>query len=228
LCGASVGAVACSDTPTNPIPPVSNDSGVTPDTNTVKPDGSVNPGTDGGGGTDSGGGVDSGSCAVLKPASGKAAFCPFQAKVDAGGVDSGLGPNCAQGSTCCAGQKGPNNGPFDPTVCAIGGADKCPAPTNPAFRAEGYECTEADDCATGVCCINPFKAGTAPSLDSYLGCTTLKGDLGTRCKATCGADELQGCQTVAECGAGKTCVPINVGPGGSTTKAPLIFMGYCK
>jgi hypothetical protein len=218
---ASVGliSVACSTDPVGGGLPTATPTN-TADTGTPGKDG-------GGGGTDGGGGVpDAATClAKLRPNAAAGPFCPFVPK-----PDGGVGVNCATGETCCLGSAklGVDAG-FDPSECKAGGATACAPASDPKQNPSNFECTEKDDCATGqVCCIVPFlmaldggpsaKPGTGTNANK---CVIARGENGTRCKATCAANDLQGCQQDSDCTTG-TCTSISVGPG------DRVQMGYCK
>lgn len=134
--------------------------------------------------------------------------------------DSGAGPSCEAGQTCCNGSQRSSGG-FDPTTCIDGPATDCPAPSNPNFKAQAYECNQPTHCTEaglGVCCIVPLSEGG--SLDpNTQQCHRLQGEHGTRCKASCAENEKVGCQSDAQCATGQTCKPVRVGPN--------IDMGYC-
>jgi hypothetical protein len=230
LCAAGAAGVACSD-PVNPVPPAPvtpvADTGTAPDTSVPPP-----PADTGTNSNDTGTGTDAGACAFppkLRPGSvdggPKGPFCPFAPKP---GADAGVGVNCGAGETCCNGQKqaAPSTS-FDPSVCKVGAATACPAPTDPAAKPENFECAEKTQCAAGnVCCFN-FSATdqtkTVGSLiDNTTKCPTVIYERGTTCKSACGAKDAQACMTDAECGAGKTCFAVKAGPGGR------IDIGICK
>jgi hypothetical protein len=210
-------AVACSDSTTTPLPtPTPTGDGGRTDSGNNTGDGSVVPG-DGGG--------DAANCtARLRPNPEAGAFCPFVPRAN----DAGVGLNCATGETCCNGQARGGDAGFDPSVCVNGNANQCPAPTN-GQPAEAYECAEKDDCmGAQVCCTSgsPGADGGArkPGLgnDQFM-CTELIGERGTRCKAQCDpTTDFQVCQQSSECGGGKTCRVVKIGPGGR------IQVGICE
>jgi hypothetical protein len=135
-----------------------------------------------------------------------------------------MGPECAQGETCCWGLKPAGAGSFDPSSCAASVED-CPDPTDPAKEKLAFDCQETSDCGSGeVCCIVPDTkgsfAGKAPKIPTAA-CGTLITNAGTRCQASCGANDVQACQTDAECTGGKKCQLAKVAFGNVT-------MGACK
>lgn len=168
---------------------------------------------------DGGADADAAVCfSKLRPAPDAGPFCYFIPK-----PDGGNGINCATGQTCCYGAPKGGDAGFDPSTCVNGGSAACPAPTNDASTpGDSFECAEKDDCTGNqVCCIIPFgDAGVTTGVDNFT-CTFAKGEKGTRCKASCGTGELQGCQSDTECN-GKTCTIVNVGTG------DRLQMGYCK
>lgn len=217
VAAAVLGLAACSGDDTKPI--TTKDSGVdsttgdsgNKDTSTDSP--SVDTGTD--------------SAVVcfskLRPDPDAGPFCYFIPKAN----DGGNGINCATGETCCYGApKGPDAG-FDPSSCVTGGAAACPAPTTDGSTGDSFECAEKDDCPQGQsCCIVPLITADGGSATIKTGvdkftCNFASGERGTRCKATCGTGDFQGCQSDSECG-GKKCVQLNVGSG------DRLQMGYCN
>jgi hypothetical protein len=218
VAGAVLGLAACSGDDTKPI--TTKDSGTDSTTGTdaakdTSTNDSSNPDTSTG---------DGGVCFdKLRPNPEAGPFCPFVAK-----PDGGVGVNCATGETCCYGAPKGGDAGFDLSVCKSGGAAACPAPTNPTARADIAECTEKDDCTGNqICCIVPLDidGGTTATLstgiDSKTTCVYAKGEKGTRCQASCGAGEWQGCQSDSECGS-KKCTLIGVLAGDN------LQMGYCK
>ncbi|MFO0663485.1 MAG: hypothetical protein U0174_06015 [Polyangiaceae bacterium] len=187
--------VACTTTTVTNPPPDEDAGEEEQDSGSTTKDGSTT--TDTGTTTDSG--KDGGTC-TPKPSPNDGPFCPF-----AFGKDSGAGPNCAKGETCCwgLGKAADAGGGFDPTSCVANSAD-CPAPSNPAKEKLMFECQETSDCATGVCCIVPDQDNKKPQLPASA-CATLITNAGTRCKASCGADDTQACQVDSECTGGKIC-----------------------
>lgn len=221
VAGAVLGLAACSGDDTKPLPvkdggvdSTTGDSGKDSATDSSTPDTSTG---------------DGGVCFdKLRPNPEAGPFCPFIATVKPDG-GAGQGANCATGETCCYGAAKGGDAGFDLSVCKTGGAAACPAPSNPANRADIVECSEKDDCTNGqVCCIVPLDidGGTTATLstgvDSKTTCVYVKGEKGTRCKASCGTGEWQGCQSDGECGNGKTCSLVGVGAGDN------LQMGYCK
>jgi hypothetical protein len=224
--GGGVGVLACSEAGTGDDVPADTDSGVKVDAGSKDsgmPDSTV---PDGGTTTDEGGTTtDSGAggCfAKLRPSADKGVFCPFVPK-----GDGGTGVNCAQTETCCSGGGKPDGGGFDPSSCVVGAADKCAAASPGAAPTQAFECTQKADCASkgaGVCCVisNGSDAGVGFATSNTTSCNIFTRESGTRCKATCGAGEVQGCQADTDCPAGKTCTLANAGSG------DRIDMGYCK
>ncbi|CAN5642124.1 hypothetical protein BH09MYX1_BH09MYX1_64320 [soil metagenome] len=169
-------------------------------------------------------GVDAASCfSKLRPMPEAGPFCYF---IPQGG-DGGNGINCGTGETCCYGQPKGGDAGFDPSYCIADAASACPAPTVSLIPGDSFECAEKDDCPTSqICCIIPGTTADGGSTTLNQGidkfkCTYMTGEKGTRCRATCGTGELQGCQSDTECN-GKTCTLVNVGAG------DRLQMGYCK
>ncbi len=214
--GATIFLAACSDDP-KPITKVDAGTDGTVGNDSGK-DGTTTDGSPGDGGAEA-------SCfSKLRPAPEAGPFCAFIPKPN----DGGTGVNCATGETCCYGAPKGGDAGFDPTLCIADAATACPAPSNNQQRpGDSFECAEKDDCPSNqVCCIVPGTTADGGSLTLGTGtdqftCTFLTGEKGTRCKATCGAGEFQGCQSDSECN-GKTCTIVNVGSG------DRLQMGYCK
>jgi hypothetical protein len=210
--GATLFLAACSD---DPKPITTKDSGT---------DGTVgvDSGKDGTTPTDGGGDADAApTCfSKLRPNADAGPFCYFIPKP----ADAGNGINCGVGQTCCYGAPKGGDAGFDPSVCVDGGASACPTPSNPdASPGDSFECTQKSDCTGGqACCIIPFgDAGVTVGTDQFT-CNFAKAEKGTRCKATCGSGELQGCQQNSDCPNGQTCTQLDVGTG------DRLQMGYCK
>jgi hypothetical protein len=216
VAGAVLGLAACSGDDTKPI--TTKDSGLDSTTGDSGKDTSTTDGPT----TDTG--ADAAACfSKLRPAPDAGPFCYFIPKAN----DAGNGVNCATGETCCYGApKGPDAG-FDPSSCVGGGAAACPAPTTDASPGDSFECAEKDDCPSNQsCCIVALDGADGGAVTMSTGvdkftCTFLKGEKGTRCKATCGSGDFQGCQSDSECGS-KKCILINVGTG------DRLQMGYCN
>jgi hypothetical protein len=173
--------------------------------------------------------ADTGATCLSKlrpPADGgtvRGPFCPFAPKPN---TDGGVGINCLQAETCCLGGGKPDGGGFDPSMCVNGTNAACPAPSAGAGATTAWECTQTSDCASkggGVCCVvsNGADAGVGFATNTNQ-CTIFTRESGTRCKATCGAGEFQGCQQDSDCPSGKICTLASAGSG------DRIDMGYCK
>ncbi len=220
--GGGVGVLACSESGTGDDVPADTDSGVKVDAgpkDSGTPDSTVPDGgtTTDDAGTDSGAGCFS----KLRPSPDKGVFCPFVPK-----ADGGTGVNCTQAETCCSGGGKPDGGGFDPSVCVVGAADKCAAASPGAAPTQAFECTQKADCTSkggGVCCVvsNGNDAGVGFQTNANT-CNIFIRESGTRCKATCGAGEFQGCQADSDCTAPQKCTLANAGSG------DRIDMGYCK
>jgi hypothetical protein len=202
---ASVGliSVACSTDPAGstsglPTAPTNTaDSGTT-----TKPDsGTVTPTPDAG----------ASMCTeVLHPDPAKGPFCYLNTP------DGGTkGTGCAIGQSCCNGLSNGDGGFAESTCVAQGMA--CPTELN----HQAFECNEKDDCpASQVCCTSgspgdagPRKPGKGTTTNKKgEKCTSLIGEQGTKCKASCDpVTDFQVCQTDAEC-APKKCSHSRVGP----------------
>lgn len=217
LAGGIALLVACSSNTVTQLP-ADEDAGEDPGSDggsSGGKDGGGSSSGDGGGSSSGDGGKDSGTC-TSKATPNDGPFCPF-----AFSKDAGTGPNCAKGETCCwgLGKAADAGGGFDPTSCVANSA-QCPAPSTAGKEKLMFECQETSDCSTGVCCIVPDQDGKKPQLPASA-CATLITNAGTRCKASCGADDAVACQTDAECGAGKTCVIGKAAFGN-------VYLGACK
>jgi len=216
VAGAVLGLAACSGDDTKPV--ATKDAGVDSTTGDSGKDTSTNdsstPDT----------GADGSACfSKLRPAPDAGPFCYFIPKAN----DAGMGINCATGQTCCYGAAKGGDAGFDPSSCVNGNSAACPAPTTDASPGNSFECAEKDDCTgNNICCIVPFitadggPATLSTGVDKFT-CTIAKGEMGTRCKASCATGEWQGCQSDTECG-NKKCVLIDIGTG------DRLQMGYCN
>ena len=187
---AAMAFVACSSSTTDTAIPTT-DSGSGPDGASSGDSGS---GSDGGTTTDSGGGKDAGpDCgrpATLHPPTPDGGiFCPFSA------TDGGKNIYCPTADQCCASAKG---GP--PSTCVLKGS-ACPNPNDTV-----WQCEDPSDCPGQKCCAHGGDAGVTVKVDtcgSYLSKFA-----GTRCAASCGADELVVCEAQSACSTG-TCTAVN-------------------
>lgn len=217
VAGAVLGLAACSGDDTKPV--ATKDAGVDSTTGDAGKDTSTDTSVPD---TSTDGAV---TCfSKLRPAPEAGPFCYFIPKPN----DGGNGINCATGQTCCYGAPKGGDAGFDPSSCVNGAATACPAPTTDAAPGNAFECAEKDDCPSNqLCCIVPLigvdggPATLSTGVDKFT-CTYLTGEMGTRCKATCGSGDFQGCQSDTECTNPKKCVLANVGTG------DRLQMGYCN
>ncbi len=146
-------------------------------------------------------GTDASTCGTppaLHPEATPGVYCPFTA----------AGKSvCAAGEQCCE----PPAASGQLSVCAPGGT---------ACGVTGalvWRCEDALDCAgnaaTPVCC-----GSGAVVLDATCGFHRGSAFTGSHCAASCGAAEVQICESAAQCPAGKTCTPF---------KTNGLAMGVC-
>lgn len=222
LGGSGVFALACSSDPAVVPDPDDDDDSTSSSSGGSGSNGGSGSSTSGGasGSSSSSGSAEECRHTKLRPDPSKGPWCPFLPKSGS----SGIGGNCETGQTCCNGRNTGTQGEFDPTTCAAS-ADACDTPSDPAKpEKHAYECTEADDCVGGgsgdagggqVCCLIPYPTTGSDPITTGPGrytCNAVKGEFGTRCRSACGSDELQACQSDAECGDGKTCKLAIFGP----------------
>jgi hypothetical protein len=207
--GSAATLAACSDdsggTPLPAFQPRERDATAPNDDDDDEPGPGQN--DSGAGGSDAGtdANVDCGRPATIRTSPEAGPFCPFQAP--------GSRSNCALGSTCCL------QGQGTPSVCAVGTAEACPeVATDGGVPATRWECDENSDCGEGnACCLvgSGGDAGAPRAVPLSAACSSqfrLVGGRGTRCKASCAADDVEVCNAVdggtSPCTAG-TCVAVS-------------------
>lgn len=160
-------------------------------------------------------------------------FCSFFTR-DAGASDAGGKSNCGNDETCCNPGKA-DNGDFPPSFCAStpvgdkGGNNAQAACSDQAaengseWHAAGsstWECGDKNNCDDGqVCCMFTWadagamdKVNIGKSLDKAVpaACGALQAfkQGGTRCAASCAADEIRLCgKTDDSCTGSQKCTP---------------------
>lgn len=180
--------VACSSAATTVAP--ETDSGSSADTgpgDSSKDDAGTTT-TDSGSKTDAG--PDCGKAATLHPPTADGGmFCPFSA------ADGGKNIYCPVADQCCASAKG---GP--PSTCVPKGS-ACPSPADTV-----WQCEDPSDCPSAQkCCAHGGDAGVTAQVDT---CGAyLSKFAGTRCAASCAANELVVCEAQSACATG-TCTAV--------------------
>lgn len=174
-------------------------------------------------------------------------YCAFLPRDAGSAADAGGASNCAHDETCCNPGKVGND--FPKTFCAstpraqkggANGATACAAEA--AARSSTWtpdagttwECADKNSCDTGqVCCLftQPgLSAGEQVNIGKNLdktipqACNAQQAFKygGTRCAASCAADEIQLCSgTDQNCQSPRTCSAFEVAPGGRE-------LSYCK
>ncbi len=141
---------------------------------------------------DAGTGPECGTAAKLFPAKPDGGvFCPFSAPT------GGKNIYCAETQECCQNPKGTGV-----STCEMKAA-ACPMMT-----AVAWECEDKANCPTGqVCCAHSGTAGTAVTVGTDTCGAFLSKFSGTKCAATCAAEELVVCEQQSDCTTG-TCTAV--------------------
>lgn len=237
---ATVGVLAaCStDNGTTPLPgQTGNDSG----RDSSKTDGGDNNEEDDADTPKDGGGADCSEAPRLRSNDRGGFFCSFFTR-DAGAGDAGGRSNCADDETCCNPGKG-GDGEFPPSFCAETETKGGNAPAACAAQAaangstwtagsSAWECGDKNNCDDGqVCCLITWadagpmdKVNIGKSLDKDIpaACNALQAfkQGGTRCAASCAADQIQLCSNSDDnCTGNQKCTPFT---------AQFRDLAYCK